>query len=104
MAVYRLTPIEGTQNFDQWQNSSLKPQCLWVQAADEHDARQQVASATTVGGELLPARKWAPPWTDPALVSCGYDETRVVPSGIIRVKSPASRPVRIGRRDVELYA
>jgi hypothetical protein len=94
MAVYRLTPIEDGKNCRRWQASSIKPQCLWLQAASEYDARQQVALATAVKSGLLPREgDAATPWNDPALVSCGYDDSKAIPSGIIWVKCGALHSV-----------
>jgi hypothetical protein len=83
MPVYRLTPVEGTEQSPQWRASSIRPHCLWVLARDEHEARRAVAKATTCTGvpEMLA------PWKDTELVSCEYDDSKDVAIGIICVKT-----------------
>lgn len=81
MPVYRLTPLEETVDNPQWRASSMRPQCLWIKARDEAEARQAVARATCSAADGLP-----PPWNETALVACAYDDDADVPSGIIRVR------------------
>jgi hypothetical protein len=84
MPVYRLTPLNGTEQDPHWRASSMRPYCLWVHAADEGDARLQVAKATAVahdpGGPETDA-----PWNDADLVACEYDDSKNLAAGIIYV-------------------
>jgi hypothetical protein len=96
MAVYRLAPIEGTEHSHDWQASSIRPKCLWVQAEDEQSARYRVALAT--GSKTnLPAgydKGLLPPWLNRSLTTCEYDETVGVGSGIIRIRNSTMPLVR----------
>ncbi len=85
MPVYRLTPLEGSENSPQWRASSMRPYCLWVQANDEFEARRQVAKATAV--ELSPDEPdTLAPWKDAELVACEYDDSKDIAQGIIYVR------------------
>lgn len=84
MPIYRLTPLQGTENSPHWRASSLRPQCLWIMARDEYEAREAIARATAVPSA---AAGLFPPWNDKALVACEYDDDADVPRGIIRVRT-----------------
>lgn len=86
MPVYRLTPVEGTEQSPQWFVSSIHPHCVWVQARDEYEARSVVARATAVGRAPAQPQTLAP-WKDPELVSCEYDDSKDVAPGVIRIRS-----------------
>jgi len=87
MPVYRLTPIAGTELSPQWRASTIHPYCLWIRAADENEARRAVAQATAVA----PRYESEPltPWKDGELVTCEYDDSKDVASGIICVRRMA---------------
>ncbi len=84
MPVYRLTPMKGTERHPLWRASSMRPNCLWVRAKDEVDARCLVAMATTVQRAQNQAGQGAP-WKEANLVACEYDDSRDVAAGIIYV-------------------
>lgn len=90
MPVYRLTPVEGTEDSPQWRASSIKPHCLWIVARDEYEARLEVAKATCMGDSDTLA-----PWKDSELVSCEYDDSKDLAKGIICVRT---NPVAATRR------
>jgi hypothetical protein len=97
MPVYRLTPLEGTEQSPQWRASSMRPYCLWVRARDEHDARSAVAKATAMPG----GPETLAPWKDAELVACEYDDSKDVARGIIYVrKTPYASAVRRERRQI----
>jgi hypothetical protein len=89
MPVYRLTPLEGSEQSSQWYASTLHPYCLWVQACDEYEARSVVAKATAVMSEA----DMLAPWKDPELVACEYDDSKDVAPGVIHVRSAPFAPV-----------
>jgi hypothetical protein len=93
MPVYRLTPVQGTENSPQWRASSIRPHCLWIVARDEIEARREVAKAT-----CSEAIETLAPWKDSELVSCEYDETKNLAKGIICVRTT---PVRTAARRPE---
>ncbi len=82
MPIYRLTPLEGSERSPQWRASSMRPYCLWIQAADEYEARRKVAMATAVMSEP----ETLAPWKDAELVACEYDDSKDVANGIICVR------------------
>jgi len=92
MPMYRLMPVEGAEDRCAWAASTIKPECLWVYAADEHDARQIVGRATAVPGVTMS------PWQDARLVSCACDDRIRVPQGIIRVRNGMASQARSGPR------
>lgn len=97
MAVYRLAPIEGTENSHHWQASSIRPKCLWVLADDEQSARHVVVRATSANTKLPTGYhdKVASPWLNRNLTTCEYDETITIGSGVIRIRNstgPLGRP------------
>jgi hypothetical protein len=97
MAVYRLAPIEGTENSHDWQASSIRPNCLWVQAEDEQSARHFVALATSLNTNRPAGRGEMAvlPWLNRSLTTCEYDETVNIGSGVIRIRNsitPLTRP------------
>jgi len=83
MPVYRLTPVQGTEENPQWRASSIKPHCLWIVASDEHEARREVAKATACNG----AFETLAPWKDTELVSCVYDDSKDLAAGIICIRT-----------------
>ena len=85
MPVYRLTPVEGTESSPQWRASSIQPNCLWIRASDEHEARRAVARATAVP-PMLDEPETLAPWKDSELVTCEYDDSKDVAPGIICVR------------------
>ncbi len=89
MAVYRLAPIEGTENNHHWQASSIRPKCLWVQAEDEQSARYFVALATSSKTGLPAGRRETviAPWLNRSLTTCEYDETVNLGRGVIWVRN-----------------
>jgi len=90
MPVYRLTPMKGTESNPLWRASSMRPQCLWVRAADEIDARRLVSKATRVLRSRKKAEQGAP-WKEAKLVACEYDDSRDIAAGIIYVRRKAVR-------------
>lgn len=84
MPIYRLTPLDGTENCPQWRASSMRPCCLWIQAADEVEARRRVAQATAVAGAQ---EETLAPWKDSELVACERDDGKDLAAGIIWVRS-----------------
>lgn len=89
MPVYRLTPMMGTESNPLWRASSMRPQCLWVRAEDEIDARRLVARATCA---LCSRQGHEPgaPWEEANLVACEYDESRDLAAGIIYVRGEST--------------
>lgn len=88
MPVYRLTPVQGTEESPQWRASTIRPHCLWIVARDEVEARREVAKATTSDGAI----DTLAPWKDPELVTCEYDETKNLASGIICIRTSPAVP------------
>jgi hypothetical protein len=84
MPVYRLMPVEGTESSPQWRASSIKPNCLWVQARNEHEARSAVARATAVS--TWQGLQSDPPWYDRTLVACENDREKDLAEGIIWIR------------------
>ncbi len=91
MPIYRLTPLEGSERSPQWRASSMRPYCLWVQAADEYEARRMVAKATAVDSSPDESETLAP-WKDAELVACEYDDSKDVARGIIYVRKTPYAP------------
>jgi len=83
MPVYRLTPVQGTEQSPQWRASSIKPHCLWIVASNEHEARRAVAKATVRDG----TSETLAPWKDSELVSCVYDDSKDLAAGIICIRT-----------------
>ena len=83
MPVYRLTPVRGTEASPQWHASTIIPHCLWIVAANEHEARREVAKATACNG----VPETLAPWKDAELVSCVYDDSKDVAAGIICIRT-----------------
>lgn len=102
MPVYRLTPVEAAKTSPQWEASSIKPYCLWIQARNEHDARAAVAQATAV--TTWRGLQADPPWYDETLVSCENDQDKDLASGIIWVRSAAPRLMPSKTMAMELHA
>lgn len=103
--VYRLTPLEGTEDSHHWQASTIRPTCLWVQAYDEVDARQQISRATfVVSRRKLSEKKASTPWKDTTLVSCETDNSQSVPINIIRVRYRTTKLIdgRVQDTDTDL--
>jgi hypothetical protein len=85
MHVYKLEPVEGRQNHQDWRASGIGTMAVWVRANDPDEARQKIHLATlsTVAafeaGELVPASS---PWLNSAVVDCDEDDSREVPDGM----------------------
>lgn len=94
MTVYRLTPVQGTQNSRRWLLSTITPKCVWVCAKDEQDARWQVSVATTSAMKQISVNAGAQsPWADDRPVTCACDGRIVVPKDSIRVGDGTLLPV-----------
>jgi hypothetical protein len=84
MPVYKLEPVEGLEDHNDWRASGIGTMAVWVRASDPDDARQQIHLATISSveafesGELVPAGS---PWLNSAVVSCDEDPSRDVPAG-----------------------
>ena len=87
MPIYKLEPIEGTEEHNDWWASTLSPTPVWVQAGDPDHARLRMHLATTtfvLGKEGLCA-----PWINAALVRCIEDASWDAPP--TRHSSPMAR-------------
>ena len=89
MAVYRLSPIAGTESVLAWQQSYCSEVC-WVNASSETEARQ-AATLATAKARTPTARGTNPPgwpWENPSLSTCELDYSGVtVPAGKVLGKS-----------------
>jgi hypothetical protein len=85
MPIYKLEPVEGLENHNDWRASGIGTMAVWVRASDPDDARQKIhlATITTVAGyetgELVP---YSSPWLNSTVVSCDEDDSRDVPAGV----------------------
>ena len=78
MPVYKLEPIEGTENHGDWWASSLSPTTVWVRAHDPDHARHRMHVATRMA--LASDEGIKAPWISAALVRCTEDSSFEVPS------------------------
>ena len=85
MPIYKLEPVEGLENHNDWRASGVGTMAVWVRASDPDDARQTIhlATITTVAGydagELVP---YSSPWLNSTVVSCDEDDSRDVSAGV----------------------
>lgn len=83
--IFRLWPVEGSEDHRDWATSTLKPTSCWVRAHNADDARMLLHLATVVAVKVepgTPAR--TSPWTNPKLTGCAPDNPRIdVPNGIV---------------------
>jgi len=100
MPVYRLTPVQGTEQSSQWRASSIKPHCLWIVASNEHEARREVAKATICQG----VPETLAPWKDSELVACEYDESKDLAKGVIWIRNKPTAAVAKKEPPVRLSA
>jgi hypothetical protein len=89
MAVYKLTPIPGTETVLAWHQSYCSEPC-WVDAASEPEARKAATLATAkvraVGARGAEPPGW--PWMNESLSECVLDDAGIsVPPGIVIGKS-----------------
>ena len=81
MPVFKLEPIEGTEEHGDWWTSSLSPTPVWLRADNADQARQRMhlATCSTV---CVPLAAAGTPWANAELVRCTEDTSLDPPSGI----------------------
>jgi hypothetical protein len=78
MPVYKLEPIEGTEEHTDWWASSVPPTPVWLRAGNANHARQRMHLATYATA-FVPGGVLSGPWVDATLVRCTEDQSRDVP-------------------------
>jgi hypothetical protein len=81
MTIYRLEPIEGTEQHPYWRMSIVPPVPVWVQASTPDLARQRMQSAARETPLNAKRDEVRTPWVDASLVSCTEDRSHYVPAG-----------------------
>ncbi len=94
MPVYKLEPVEGTEEHSDWWASSVPPTPVWLRASNANHARQRMHLAT-YATTWVPSEVLNAPWTNAELVRCTEDKSRDVPpdkallaNGKISIKLP----------------
>lgn len=84
MGIFRLEPINGTQDSYHWEASTLAPVTVWVNATSEADAREKLTLTTAIATRKNPNRVMPmAPWECPKLVKCTLDDSQNVQEGFI---------------------
>jgi hypothetical protein len=83
MPIYKLEPIAGTEEHNDWRASSLPPTPVWVRATDPDHARQRMRLAT-MERRIYSFSNSIPynPWSNAALVRCTEDTSWDVPANV----------------------
>lgn len=78
MPVYKLEPLNGTEEHtDSWA-SCLPPTPVWLRAGNANHARQRMDLAIYATA-LVPGWLVNAPWVNATLVRCTEDQSRAVP-------------------------
>jgi hypothetical protein len=87
MPIFRLKPVASLLEDAAWRNSPVSDE-LWVNAADEAEARGLASGRYEAAGTNIPGvSSGASPWLDPRLVQAVAEQTgpggRPIPAGVV---------------------